>query len=333
MFAMFRLIAWVGIVSLPWTVLTGCEEKRIHVSTLSGTNGEPEAPDSMSSGEPSGQGDLDGLGASNFHESDLPGASQDSLAAAQDSGEAGADTSSPSDAYYPWPGDLDADQDSQKAGRSVTDGIPGFPLSDGSNLHTQSGSADSGLSAVLQPSEDLTGPMSSASGQLSDSDGELSSEFFNPESDQGTELEQIPAPLHVAKVEPSEALREQLDKMKTEELASASHNLEDVFFQFDSWSLTDEGKLALERNLGMIRQAPNTIFVIEGHADQRGTQAYNIILGKKRALAIREYLNQLGVDPQRLSVISYGKDKPFCVDQTEVCHQLNRRGHLLVKNP
>jgi outer membrane protein OmpA-like peptidoglycan-associated protein len=332
MFAMFRLIAWVGIVSLPWAVLTGCEEKRIHVSTLSGTNGGSEAPDSMSPAELSGQSDQDGLGSSNLNESDLSGASEDSLASAQAS--RSADTSSPSDAYYPWPEDLDSDQAGKRAGGSVTDGIPGFPLSDGARLHAQSGSADSDVSTEVPHSEEnSTEPMSSASGQFSDHDGDVPGEFFNPGSVQETDLEKVPSPLQVAKVEPSEALREQLDKMKTEELASARHNLEDVFFQFDSWSLTDEGKLALERNLGLIRQTPNTIFVIEGHADQRGTQAYNIILGKKRALAIREYLNQLGVDPLRLSVISYGKDKPFCVDQTEVCHQLNRRGHLLVKNP
>jgi peptidoglycan-associated lipoprotein len=57
-----------------------------------------------------------------------------------------------------------------------------------------------------------------------------------------------------------------------------------------------------------------------------------MVLGKKRAMAIRDYLAQLGVDPSRLSVISYGKDKPFCQDATEVCYQLNRRGHLLVQN-
>jgi peptidoglycan-associated lipoprotein len=58
-----------------------------------------------------------------------------------------------------------------------------------------------------------------------------------------------------------------------------------------------------------------------------------MVLAKKRAVAVQDYLSQLGVSPSRLAVISYGKDRPFCQDATEVCYQLNRRGHLIVKNP
>jgi peptidoglycan-associated lipoprotein len=144
--------------------------------------------------------------------------------------------------------------------------------------------------------------------------------------------EQIPDKVQLAKAEPSDILREQLDKIKEEELATASAGLEDVFFQFDSWTLTAEAKESLERDMGWLSNEPSSSLIIEGHADQRGTQAYNMILGKKRAMAIRDYFSQLGVDPSRLTVISYGKDKPFCQDLTEVCHQLNRRGHLLVQN-
>ena len=104
-----------------------------------------------------------------------------------------------------------------------------------------------------------------------------------------------------------------------------------VFFQFDSWALTQEGKQSLERTLEWFEQDPSSNLTIAGHADQRGTQAYNMVLAKKRAVAVQDYLSQLGVDASRLAVISYGKDKPFCQDATEVCHQLNRRGHLLVR--
>jgi len=123
-----------------------------------------------------------------------------------------------------------------------------------------------------------------------------------------------------------------LDKIHEEELATVSAGLEDVFFQFDSWSLTSEAKESLERDMGWLATDPSALLIIEGHADQRGTQAYNMVLGKKRAMAIRDFLSQLGADPSRLTVISYGKDKPFCQDITEVCYQLNRRGHLLVQN-
>jgi peptidoglycan-associated lipoprotein len=124
-----------------------------------------------------------------------------------------------------------------------------------------------------------------------------------------------------------------MNRMKEEELAAAAAGLEDVFFQFDSWTLTEEGKQTLERALGWFEQDPSSNLIIEGHADQRGTQAYNMVLAKKRAAAVQDYLSQLGVSPSRLAAISYGKDKPFCQDATEVCYQLNRRGHLIVKNP
>jgi peptidoglycan-associated lipoprotein len=124
-----------------------------------------------------------------------------------------------------------------------------------------------------------------------------------------------------------------MNRIKEEELAAASAGLEDVFFQFDSWSLTQEGKQTLERTAGWFSQDPSSKLIIEGHTDQRGTQAYNMVLAKKRAVAVQEYLSQLGVEASRLAIISYGKDKPFCQEATEVCHQLNRRGHLLVQNP
>ena len=58
-----------------------------------------------------------------------------------------------------------------------------------------------------------------------------------------------------------------------------------------------------------------------------------MVLANKRAEAILDYLSDLGVDPSRMAVISYGKDRPFCQDATDVCFQLNRRGHLLIQNP
>ena len=149
----------------------------------------------------------------------------------------------------------------------------------------------------------------------------------------GEGIEPLSETLQIAKAEPSDSLEDQMNRMKEEELAAAAAGLEDVFFQFDSWTLTEEGKQTLERTLGWFEQDPSANLIIEGHADQRGTQAYNMVLAKRRAVAVQEYLSQLGVSPSRLAVISYGKDKPFCLDATEVCYQLNRRGHLLVKNP
>ncbi|NJL16914.1 MAG: OmpA family protein [Nitrospira sp.] len=70
---------------------------------------------------------------------------------------------------------------------------------------------------------------------------------------------------------------------------------------------------------------------IEGHCDERGTSAYNLVLGEKRAKAVRNYLVELGVVPDHLSVVSYGKERPFCTEHAESCYSQNRRGHLVVR--
>jgi len=147
------------------------------------------------------------------------------------------------------------------------------------------------------------------------------------------DIERIPDTFQIAKAAPSDSLQDQMNRIKEEEFATAAAGLEDVFFQFDSWTLTQEGRQSLQRTLGWFEQDPSSNLIIEGHADQRGTQAYNMVLAKKRAVAVHDYLSQLGVDLSRLAVISYGKDRPFCQDATEVCYQLNRRGHLIVQNP
>ncbi len=149
----------------------------------------------------------------------------------------------------------------------------------------------------------------------------------------GEGIEPVPDPFQIAKAEPSGSIEDRMNRIKAEELAAAAAGLEDVFFQFDSWTLTQEGKQTLERTVGWFTQDPSSNLIIEGHTDQRGTQAYNMVLAKKRAVAVQDYLSQLGIEVSRIGIISYGKDKPFCQDATEVCYQLNRRGHLLVQNP
>lgn len=192
------------------------------------------------------------------------------------------------------------------------------------------GDVDSGAGqvATMEPFGGFPDDSFNSSNNTSD----LSSDMFHNDPLHPQIVEEIPEKVQMAKAEPSDILRQQLDKIKEEELATVSAGLEDVFFLFDSWTLTEEAKESLDRDMGRLSKDPSASLIIEGHADQRGTQAYNMVLGKKRATAIRDYLSQLGIDPSRLTVISYGKDKPFCQDSTEVCYQLNRRGHLVVHN-
>jgi peptidoglycan-associated lipoprotein len=69
---------------------------------------------------------------------------------------------------------------------------------------------------------------------------------------------------------------------------------------------------------------------VEGHCDERGTADYNIVLGDKRAKAARSYLIESGVAPKQVTIVSYGKARPFCTDPAESCYQQNRRGHVLL---
>lgn len=127
------------------------------------------------------------------------------------------------------------------------------------------------------------------------------------------------------------AAARQLAEIRAEQTASAAAGLRDVFFAYDSFSITDEGRHALTSDAEWIKSNPQAQLKIEGHCDERGTSAYNLVLGEKRAKAVRNYLVELGVAPQHLSVVSYGKERPFCTEHGEQCYSMNRRGHLVVK--
>ena len=107
--------------------------------------------------------------------------------------------------------------------------------------------------------------------------------------------------------------------------------MQDIYFAFDSWSISDEGVRYLEEDAQWLYANPEKSLTIEGHCDQRGTQDYNLVLGKKRAEAAREYLINLGVQAYRVKIVSYGKERPFCHDNNEWCFQENRRNHMVVR--
>ncbi len=134
----------------------------------------------------------------------------------------------------------------------------------------------------------------------------------------------------IAKADSGSAAR-QLAEIRAEQVASVAAGLRDVFFGYDSFSITDEGRHALSGDAEWARLNPYAQLKIEGHCDERGTSAYNLVLGEKRAKAVRNYLVELGVAPTHLSVVSYGKERPFCTEHTESCYSQNRRGHLVVK--
>jgi peptidoglycan-associated lipoprotein len=82
----------------------------------------------------------------------------------------------------------------------------------------------------------------------------------------------------------------------------------------------------------LLETYPSEKLRIEGHCDERGSDEYNVALGDKRARAVSEFFETMGISSAQLTVISYGKDKPVCTDQTEGCWQKNRRAHIVAQN-
>lgn len=99
-----------------------------------------------------------------------------------------------------------------------------------------------------------------------------------------------------------------------------------VFFGYDSFSLTSEARSVLERQAEWLSQYSTLSITIEGHADERGTREYNLALGERRANAVRSYLVALGVNASRVSVVSYGKERPVVFDNDASAWSQNRRG-------
>lgn len=99
-----------------------------------------------------------------------------------------------------------------------------------------------------------------------------------------------------------------------------------VHFELDRYELTPEAQATLGQQAALLQSYPQVVVTIEGHADERGTREYNLALGERRADAVRNYLTALGVDPNRITVISFGKERPACVAADESCWSQNRRG-------
>ena len=95
--------------------------------------------------------------------------------------------------------------------------------------------------------------------------------------------------------------------------------LTDAFFDFDQATLREDARAALSRDAEWLKKYPSIQILLEGHCDDRGTEAYNLSLGERRAAATREYLDELGVNGARVKTVSYGDEKPFCTDQSETC--------------
>jgi len=106
--------------------------------------------------------------------------------------------------------------------------------------------------------------------------------------------------------------------------------LRPVFFAVDSADLDDEGRAAASANAEVLKKNSRWVITIEGHCDERGTAEYNLALGERRATAVKTFLVALGISPDRVRTVSYGKEFPFDPGRTEEAMSRNRRGHFVI---
>lgn len=113
-------------------------------------------------------------------------------------------------------------------------------------------------------------------------------------------------------------------------IAALQKSLQIIFFDFDSAALSNAARQALTRNFDVLRQNPQSRMRIEGHCDERGSDEYNLALGEQRAQAAARYLTTLGISGERLSTISFGKEKPADPGHDENAWAKNRRDEFII---
>lgn len=126
-------------------------------------------------------------------------------------------------------------------------------------------------------------------------------------------------------------LSEEEARRLKEAAEKARFESEDIYFEFDQYILSDTAKQNLNKKAKWLQTFPSAKALIEGHCDERGSAEYNLALGQKRADAAMKYLVSLGINANRISTISYGKEKPLDPGHTEAAWAKNRRAHFVLK--
>ena len=139
----------------------------------------------------------------------------------------------------------------------------------------------------------------------------------------------------IGKVDEAEKpTEEQLEAQRRENEKQAIKNEfvnEDIYFEFDSATLTSESQEILRKKAQWLEQNPGVVIVIEGHCDNRGTEAYNLALGERRAESAKAFLADIGIDVTKIMTISYGEERPANTEETEEAWALNRRASFVIQ--
>ena len=134
-----------------------------------------------------------------------------------------------------------------------------------------------------------------------------------------------------------EALKKEFEKSLVakstpgiEGVVHESSMLKDIRFDFDRYNIRPTETEILRGNVALLKKYPGMKFQIEGHCDERGTSEYNLALGERRANSVMKYLVSLGIEPNRISTISYGEERPFDPGHNEDAWAKNRRAHFVI---
>jgi peptidoglycan-associated lipoprotein len=133
-----------------------------------------------------------------------------------------------------------------------------------------------------------------------------------------------------------ERLRRQMEEGALDPNSLAGQSREsfinqDIHFDYDQYDLRPDAKTILEQKAIYMQANPAISVIIEGHCDSRGSYAYNMALGEKRARSAAAYLVALGIPASRIEIVSYGSEMPLISGHTEEAYFANRRGHFVIK--
>jgi peptidoglycan-associated lipoprotein len=127
----------------------------------------------------------------------------------------------------------------------------------------------------------------------------------------------------------AEAAARRAEAMRRQEILRQKFYNEDVLFDFDRSVIRPDARVVLQNKAEYMKINAGVRVVLEGHCDERGSRAYNLALGDRRAKAAKRYLIQMGVAASRMKTVSFGKNRPLCRQHNETCWQKNRRAHFV----
>ncbi len=170
------------------------------------------------------------------------------------------------------------------------------------------------------------GPVSSPVGL----DGAQSESFDDPSAfiEEGTENTTDDFPVRMDALR-EETIRDDAAFKDPMETIASDLDLRDIFFQYDQASLKDHSEKMLRENARYLLRHPSSKILVAGHTDERGSNEYNLVLGARRARTVKRFLVVFGIASDRIEIISYGEENPFCNRSEENCWRLNRRAHFL----